>query len=140
MADSAGARIAFGLGIAALIVVLAVILEQARGGSAAAPEQPASTAPPSDLQFCVAWRELAAASKLDRSADAGTGIDIRGSLERIREIGFPITMSLEARSGFLAAVDEVESSVDATFAPTAYPADPAEDQAFSTYLTEHCPA
>lgn len=141
MSDSAGARIAMGLGIVALVVVLAFILEQVAGTEQAVPDATPSQSAPGELQFCASWGTLSAAAGTDRVAEEADGpSDIREALVQMQELGLPTDMPADARAGFLAAMDRIEGDLDPEFAPTAYPAEPDERAAFTSYLEANCPA
>ncbi|QYJ02780.1 hypothetical protein KUV85_10560 [Nocardioides panacisoli] len=141
MAESAGARIGMGLGIVALVVLLAFILEQVAGTDQAAPEATASADAPTDLQFCAAWGTLSTTASADRATEATDGPgDTRDALVRVRDLGFPEAMSGAARAGLLASLDRIEGELDPSYAPTAYPAEADEEAAFSSYLDTNCPA
>jgi hypothetical protein len=137
--EAAGARIAVGVGIVALIVVLAIFLERVTDRSDVEPDNGNSAAAPTELQFCFAWQQLSSAARSERSSNAGPAtVEIRDALEHARELGYPSSLSAEGRAGFRAAADRFEADVDPSFTPTAYPAQPAEDAAFRDWLDEHC--
>lgn len=141
MSDSAGTRIGMGIGIIALVVVLGFIVERvAGGGTTREPESGTSADTPTALQFCVAWQQLSSLTRSERSAEDAEPADARSALEHARGIGIPEAMPEPARAGYRATLDRIEGELDRSFVPTAYPADPAEDEAFSTYLTEYCPS
>lgn len=139
MAENAGARIAMGLGIAALMVVLAFILEQVAGTEQATTEATESEDTPGEAQFCTVWERLHATTSADRATEETDGPgDTRQALEQVREIGLPQAMPTAARAGLFASLDRIEGELDPDYAPTAYPAEPDEQAAFTSYLDANC--
>jgi hypothetical protein len=136
--EGAGARIAVGVGVVALIVVLAIILERVTDREVEPGAGTAESAP-TELQFCFAWQQLSSVARSDRSSNAGPStVEVRDALEHARDVGYPLSLSTEGRAGFRAAADRFEADFDPSYAPTAYPAEPDEDAAFRDWLDEHC--
>lgn len=139
MTESTGARIVIGLAMIALVAFLAFVLEQVAATDQSAPEASASDEAPTRVQFCAAWEDLATTASADRATEEATGPgDTREALDQVREIGIPSSMPEPARAGLLANLDRIEGDLDPDHAPTAYPAQPRQEEAFTDYLDSRC--
>lgn len=138
-----------------LLIVLAIVLLYRPGGeegSSPAPD-PTSTpsttavAPPeaSEEAFCAEFRRLAAAQgEYAAVPDERASELLREAVDRLVEVGVPSTMTIPARAGYFTVLDGIYSSLGLSLEPGAVgaPDEPVEDAdaAFTSYLTQYCPA
>lgn len=109
--------------------------------SASAPEPTVA----SEEAFCAEFRRLAAMqSEYVAAPDQRATELLREAADRLLDVGVPRTMTLPARSGYYTVLEGVYQSIGLSLDPAAVGAldePPAgSDAAFSSYLSQYCPA
>lgn len=140
-----------------LLLVLALVLLARTGGdgTTSGDRDPPSEPPPStafsepvvasEEEFCGQFRRLAAAQgEYAAAPDERASELLRDAADQMVATGIPATMTLPARSGYFTVLDGVYRSLGLSLDPAAVgaldePVD-AADAAFSSYLTQYCPA
>lgn len=140
--------------VSLVLAVLAIVLFYRPGGEEAStpppdptPSPPTTSAPPevSEEAFCAEFRRLAAAQgEYAAVPDERATELLREAVDRLVATGVPATMTIPARAGYYTLLEGIYSSLGLSLEPSAVgaPDDPVEkaDAAFTSYLTQYCPA
>ncbi|MDZ5619606.1 hypothetical protein SFC88_02150 [Nocardioides sp. HM23] len=135
-------------------VLAAVVLARPGEDDATAPSaDPAvsSTAPPSVLptpaeeEFCAGFRKLAATQSEYAAAPDARAVELlRDAADELVGLGVPETMTLPARGGYHTVLEGIYASIGMSLDRSDVGAldEPGanDDAAFSSYLSQYCPA